>query len=980
MTTKDTHMIGDGDTPKPAPDADLAARLAEGRALLAAGQRGEAFDRAQAILADRPDHGDALFLAIDAVLPDDAAAALALADRAVSACPGRPLSHWKQGAALMALGRADAAIGPLETARKLSGGTSVGVLMALGRARMQTKAFQAAEHAFSDAITVKPDAMPAHRGRSAALRAQGKPRVALELVDAALAEFPNAPALIEERIEVLADLGRFDALIAFADVAFARGDALSARAHLLYGNALRDTGDTARADAAFTAMLDRYPDHLVGHLNRIRLANQTAGEATARRYLEEAHRALPNTPALIEEDAAAATRRGDTDRAIAILASLVRTAPERHSAWAKLGQLHLQRGDTDAGIAHLTEAMARHPDATGHRAALADALRQVGRLTEAMTVCYTTVVDGSGQNLAQIATSSDPRHLCLPDIAFELCMTGDGATALPILADRLLPQLPRYPAARLARLAMLAQGRGMTELAAGCITAIGRAETLTFPPAKTLLELAHGAQDHGLFTTLAEGLGDRLPPAEKARLTLAAIEMRDGARAALAHLREGATAQPPEACAQTRIALMLRAGMTGHAYRYARRCRRAWPNQVALGRLFHDACLQSGRADEAEAALTQLVPNLPAREVAERRFRTVLAKGDVAAAHEMARNAADTDDFPYPFMHAILSSVAMADLETGAKLAETFSARAHRNPAFTHHFRTTHPGSMLNELRLYKASAGGLAPRRDPHLVANFFYPAQAILRDRIRPLRDAASLRQTQTPRHIVQFWDSAEPPVAVAELIDGWAADARFEHRLFSRDSARAWIAALGDRSYQRAFRAAKNAAEEADFFRLLYLYEEGGVYSDADNRLSGDLLQVCDRSHLVLFSETCGGVRNDLILASPRHPIIGRALELCTQALISFEKEITWAKTGPGLLTRATASVVVETPDFDESDLMILPETALRRVVHPAVALPYKSTPAYWNDETGRVPDALKKALSSLVEGPWGRPKGQSAGSNG
>ena len=120
-------------------------------------------------------------------------------------------------------------------------------------------------------------------------------------------------------------------------------------------------------------------------------------------------------------------------------------------------------------------------------------------------------------------------------------------------------------------------------------------------------------------------------------------------------------------------------------------------------------------------------------------------------------------------------------------------------------------------------------------------------------------------------------------------------------------------------RAYQRAENPAEKADVFRLAYLYAQGGVYVDADDRCLAPISSVLP-SHVTLavYQEdyalgglAIGTLGNNFLAAAPNNAVIGRALELATEALNRGDTEMVWLKTGPALITRAFAEIASKTP---------------------------------------------------------------------
>lgn len=160
--------------------------------------------------------------------------------------------------------------------------------------------------------------------------------------------------------------------------------------------------------------------------------------------------------------------------------------------------------------------------------------------------------------------------------------------------------------------------------------------------------------------------------------------------------------------------------------------------------------------------------------------------------------------------------------------------------------------------------------------------------------------------PRRIVQFWDSAEVPPEVSELMDSWPrVCADFEYRRFSEASARHFLKSHYHASVLRAFNKCHTVPMKADLFRLAYLFREGGVYVDADDycRHPLDCLGRLD-ADLILYQETFGSLGNNFIAVVPGHPVIGDALDYTVRELLESSRSDTWFTTGPGQITRAAA----------------------------------------------------------------------------
>jgi mannosyltransferase OCH1-like enzyme len=189
------------------------------------------------------------------------------------------------------------------------------------------------------------------------------------------------------------------------------------------------------------------------------------------------------------------------------------------------------------------------------------------------------------------------------------------------------------------------------------------------------------------------------------------------------------------------------------------------------------------------------------------------------------------------------------------------------------------------------------------------------------------------RTPRTIIQFWhDLRELPKDINDCISSWTrlTTSGFKHRLFDEGSARAFIAdSLGER-HERAYERCYHPAMQADYFRLCYLFVEGGFYVDADDVcLDANIAWLFDDGRLKiqpLCYDTVSArmvdpsvflppdaynpgwifyFNNNPLIANEGHPIIERALRQATELLectVQGALPEIQATTGPGNLSRS------------------------------------------------------------------------------
>lgn len=158
--------------------------------------------------------------------------------------------------------------------------------------------------------------------------------------------------------------------------------------------------------------------------------------------------------------------------------------------------------------------------------------------------------------------------------------------------------------------------------------------------------------------------------------------------------------------------------------------------------------------------------------------------------------------------------------------------------------------------------------------------------------------------PAIIHQYWEGAMPEDVAAAIermrrLNLWA-----EHRMHDRHSASEILERYGPAAVQ-AFQLASHPAERADIFRLAVLLLEGGFYVDVDDFCRRSLMPLGGSGvTFICRQEQQGTTGNNFIAAVPGHSILADALEEVIAETLAGANESIWLRSGPGLLTRATA----------------------------------------------------------------------------
>jgi tetratricopeptide (TPR) repeat protein len=278
-------------------------------------------------------------------------------------------------------------------------------------------------------------------------------------------------------------------------------------------------------------------------------------------------------------------------------------------------------------------------------------------------------------------------------------------------------------------------------------------------------------------------------------------------------------------------------------------------------------------------------------------------------------------------------------------------------------------GQLLNELRLDDEVRSKLVavrhedlPRRidllleivksSPGLTPPAIYLVLALRQ--LAVFQPAPSTTETSAspliPRKIVQFWDQKQPPPEIVRLLRTWEeAHPGYQYSRFDNSAARDYLATHYPDVVLNAYRSAAHPAQASDLFRLAYLYREGGYYADADDQCVGNVSSVTPPDVvLIAHQEHLATLGNNFLGCVPGEPVIGRALTLAIETLTHGYNDNIWLATGPGLLTRAFAEVLVGQKETWRDWLRprrILDRRDLAQVSRPHSIVHYKNTRRGW-----------------------------------
>lgn len=222
------------------------------------------------------------------------------------------------------------------------------------------------------------------------------------------------------------------------------------------------------------------------------------------------------------------------------------------------------------------------------------------------------------------------------------------------------------------------------------------------------------------------------------------------------------------------------------------------------------------------------------------------------------------------------------------------------------------------------------------------FYARSIVLERGGCKIKQAALTTASWDPSFsIVQFWDTPNVPPDVLMLIDTWKnAVPAGCHILVSDDDAKRFIVSNYGEKFIEAYEYCSHPAMKSDYFRLAYLYANGGFYADADERLEGELPYIDFKARDFLIASllirereknldgqwqwltieqlrsrglfVSGPVcyfNNNILVTNPRNPVIKAALMRATRSVLKLKKENRVGSphlyTGPTCLTFSVSS---------------------------------------------------------------------------
>ncbi|MFZ7089900.1 tetratricopeptide repeat protein [Primorskyibacter sp. 2E233] len=663
-------------------------------------------------------------------------------------------------------------------------------------------------------------------------------------------------------------------------------------------------------------------------------------------------------------------RKGDIAQAEQILKLACAAYPANFWPPFKLAELKHAQGDSGAAADALDLAHAANPPATLPRFHALDvevrlAARQPARLARALTA-YIPIAPkdfdpdpviselenmpgGAAQAVPfyKSALEAEPDNRELAERFAKLLSTCPAEAALPGL--ELLHQIQDGALDVVLLLARTYRQLGLLDKEESLLAEAVKQHPTSPDLQRYLFRTQIAITDRAQLLDVVEGLkgkvSDRLQIELASQRALALMEFDTAATLLRRRQPQGKAPHETQMLATALIGL----GRYDLALRYLRLCTRRWPQAPGLVSFHCIWALKLGRIEDARQTIENAQGKLPEANLTAHRLMLAGMQNDLDGAIECyaaLRNGKQLTQQHRVTMAKLIFS--LADFSQIDQIHDRIGDPLGEVGGLLH--RSGLAGMMTLELALERsdyASRGGYDRIADwRHTRPNSVLPAIRLIDE----WRAAAPEwpKSPEIPKRIFQYWDAASPPEAVIEMSESWSSAPGYSHELFSRKGAVAFLRDKFGPRWLRAFEMARNPAEEADLLRLCLLVQFGGIWADADDRLYGNLdALLAGSGGLVLYREPLGGtLGNNFIAAPPGHPALIFAAKLVRRALLERTADIAWAKTGPGVLTRAVAHYLVQTEiPRDDHPLSIIEGDRIARVIAMHNPVRYKTLASHW-----------------------------------
>ena len=166
-------------------------------------------------------------------------------------------------------------------------------------------------------------------------------------------------------------------------------------------------------------------------------------------------------------------------------------------------------------------------------------------------------------------------------------------------------------------------------------------------------------------------------------------------------------------------------------------------------------------------------------------------------------------------------------------------------------------------------------------------------------PCREALSL--SQIPRKIWQtnFSNQCTLPL-ILNYKHNRALSKGFEYHYVSTEEREKYLLTHAPMRVASAYKRLTDGAAQADLWRLVVLYNEGGIYMDIDATLAHDLESIISGKNQVFISNY-NEFTNFFLATSPQNPIFNDFIWMVVGNIENYESGSVYDTTGPGALKK-------------------------------------------------------------------------------
>jgi predicted Zn-dependent protease/mannosyltransferase OCH1-like enzyme len=935
------------------------ALMTELRRLDAQGEAAAAAELLERILEAHPDFMPAHRWRIDALLGQgEPGQALALARETQPLFPEmESMATVRQATALDRLGQTGAAL-RLLLALYEDGARDIPALMLLGTLLFRDGSLDRAEQLFQKVRAAHPDHPGAMRGLIDIALKRGQPQAVLDLCDRAAGLNLMPHHLVQtRRAQCLMQLDRSFEAIEMLTALVATPEATE-QDWMSLAWLQRKVGNLEAATQSFGAVLAKTPGHVSAVQGQVAVLRQKGTTAVALAVCDVAiGHASPAPDVFHILRAQVLVAAGRAAQAAAALEQVRAHRTGSGPLHLELGRAHVQAGDLDKAYAAFETSRLYKDTRLPSLLEQAQIARQQGKPAQVVTLLRTA---------ADSLEAPDPR------ITLALCealIRTDNPAEVASLLQELVDHDAVLSDAQIEQMLILSVRQTLPQITCHLITVATDRAALSLRLALRLLDLAHITAEAPALRQIVAALCARVPMAERDVFRAEAMALIDGPEAAIALARRTLNSDQMQSKARIIGRCLVDGGRAGLAMRYLRRALHNWPENRQLITLYIHACGVSRHYDTGHAYLDQMVALAPDVDVERERLRLAYGQG---ATQAVLDRATARHDAGLPGLHPrqfLLLCLACGDLKRALSAQHGMRNDPNSNSQMAAYFTNGLHGRMLTDLQVYRALEGkekerGQAPDFiEAKLAEHYYFPAKRRVDQWASQTGGAISNRGNPVPKRIFQYWGTDRVPDDVAALIEDWKDVPDFEHVLLNRNRAMTMLRRQFGPRFVSAFQRARHVTEESDLLRLCLIYKFGGIYSDADDKVVGDIATLAGLgAGLVVTREPIGAIANNILIAPAGNPILRMALDMTFRALMARDADGAWFKSGPGMLTRAVAVYLRDAdPDEARRTLTLLDGDTLRNFIEPHIRLPYKTTAKYWNAQDK---DISLRVLAGLI----------------